>query len=199
MEISIYLSVQHCLPRRWDNDRDQFYWPKESWRTDTEFQADCLAYTLLTPRLCISCAEGINHWIPYTEYEVDAKEKFSSHFMTDFLAGKLGRKEGETGDLFSESIGLIPKEPVVFSPEAQAVLDAGLDLWRYYHAQPNANPNAALYDIRLHFQGCKPNGHMNPKSDDARYTELIGTLRERLKALARKIESKVYEHGFLLG
>ena len=40
---------------------------------------------------------------------------------------------------------------------------------------------------------------MNPKSDDARYTELIGTLRERLKALARKIESKVYEHGFLLG
>ena len=199
MEISIYLSVQHCLPRRWDNDRDQFYWPKESWRTDTEFQADCLAYTLLTPRLCISCAEGINHWIPYTEYEVDAKEKFSSHFMTDFLAGKLGRKEGETGDLFSESIGLIPKEPVVFSPEAQAVLDAGRDLWRYYHAQPNANPNAALYDIRLHFQGCKPNGHMNPKSDDARYTELIGTLRERLKALARKIESKVYEHGFLLG
>ena len=40
---------------------------------------------------------------------------------------------------------------------------------------------------------------MNPKSDDTRYTELIGTLRERLKALARKIEPKVYEHGFLLG
>ena len=83
--------------------------------------------------------------------------------------------------------------------EAQAVLDAGRALWRYYHAQPNANPNAALYDIRLHFQGSKPNGHMNPKSDDARYTELISTLRTALKALAKKIEPKVYEHGFLLG
>ncbi len=119
--------------------------------------------------------------------------------MTDFLSGRLGREKGETGDLFSESIGLIPKEPVVFSPEAQAVLDAGRDLWKYYHAQPNANPNAALYDIRLFFQGQKPNGHMNPKSDDPRYTELIGTLRTALKALAKKIEPKVYEHGFLLG
>ena len=119
--------------------------------------------------------------------------------MTDFLSGKLGREKTETGDLFAGSIDLIPREPVVFSPEAQAVLDAGRDLWRYYHAQPNANPNAALYDIRLHFQGCKPNGHMNPKSDDSRYMELISTLRERLKALARKIEPKVYAHGFLLG
>ena len=197
VESCIYFSVRHCILPTWLNDRDQFLWPRDSWQEDVEFQHDCLAYALMDNQ--IRAQYGTNHWIPYTEYEVDAKEKFSSHFMTDFLAGKLGRKEGETGDLFSESIGLIPKEPVVFSPEAQAVLDAGLDLWRYYHAQPNANPNAALYDIRLHFQGCKPNGHMNPKSDDARYTELIGTLRERLKALARKIESKVYEHGFLLG
>ena len=142
---------------------------------------------------------GTNHWIPYTEYEVDAKEKFSSHFMTDFLSGKLGRNAEESRGLFTENGALIPREPVVFSPEAGAVLDAGRDLWRYYHAQPNANPNAALYDIRLHFQGCKPNGHMNPKSDDARYTELISTLRTALKALAKKIEPKVYEHGFLLG
>ena len=183
----------------WLNDRDQFLWPHESWRGDAEFQRDCLAFTLLHGQNRISCAEGVNHWIPYTEYEVDAKEKFSSHFMVDFLSGKLGRKEGDTGDLFIESVDLIPREPVVFSPEARAVLDAGRDLWRYYHAQPNANPNAALYDIRLHFQGCKPNGHMNPKSDDARYTELISTLRAALKALAKKIEPKVYEHGFLQG
>ena len=37
------------------------------------------------------------------------------------------------------------------------------------------------------------------RPNDARYTELIGTLRERLKALAKKIEPKVYAHGFLLG
>ena len=197
--ISIYFSVQHIIQPTWYNDRDQFYWPHDSWRDDTAFQHDCLAFTLLHGQNRITCAEGVNHWIPYTEHEVDAKEKFSSHFMTDFLAGKLGREKGETGDLFAGNLDLIPKEPVVFSPEATTVLDAGRDLWKYYHAQPNANPNAALYDIRLHFQGCKPNGHMNPKSDDARYTELISTLRKRLKVLARKIEPKVYEHGFLLG
>ena len=197
VESCIYFSVRHCILPTWLNDRDQFLWPRDSWQEDVEFQHDCLAYALMDNQ--IRAQYGTNHWIPYTEYEVDAKEKFSSHFMTDFLAGKLGRKEGETGDLFSESIGLIPKEPVVFSPEAQAVLDAGLDLWRYYHAQPNANPNAALYDIRLFFQGQKPNGHMNPKSDDARYTELISSLRAALKALAKKIEPKVYAHGFLLG
>ena len=197
--ISIYFSVQHIIQPTWYNDRDQFYWPHDSWRDDTAFQHDCLAFTLLHGQNRITCAEGVNPWIPYTEHEVDAKEKFSSHFMTDFLAGKLGREKGETGDLFAGNLDLIPKEPVVFSPEARAVLDAGRALWRYYHAQPNANPNAALYDIRLHFQGSKPNGHMNPKSDDARYTELISTLRKRLKVLARKIEPKVYEHGFLLG
>ena len=197
--ISIYFTVQHVIQPTWYNDRDLFYWPHDSWMDDVEFQHDCLAFTLLHGQNRITCAEGVNHWIPYTEYEVDAKEKFSSHFMTDFLSGRLGREKAETGDLFAGNLDLIPKEPVVFSPEAQAVLDAGRDLWRYYHAQPNANPNAALYDIRLHFQGSKPNGHMNPKSDDARYTELISTLRERLKALARKIEPKVYAHGFLLG
>ncbi len=196
---SIYFAVRLCIAPTWLNDRDQFYWPHDSWWGDAEFHHDCLAFTLLHGQNRISCSEGINHWIPYTEYEVDAKEKFSSHFMTDFLSGKLGREKTETGDLFAGSIDLIPREPVVFSPEAQAVMDAGRDLWRYYHAQPNANPNAALYDIRLHFQGCKPNGHMNPKSDDPRYMELISTLRERLKALARKIEPKVYAHGFLLG
>ena len=197
VESCIYFSVRHCILPTWLNDRDQFLWPRDSWQEDVEFQHDCLAYALMDNQ--IRAQYGTNHWIPYTEYEVDAKEKFSSHFMADFLAGKLGREKAETGDLFAGNLDLIPKEPVVFSPEARAVLDAGRALWRYYHAQPNANPNAALYDIRLHFQGCKPNGHMNPKSDDARYTELISTLRTALKALAKKIEPKVYEHGFLLG
>ena len=197
--IAVYFSIRLCIEPTWLNDRDQFYWPHDSWQDDAEFQHDCLAFTLLHGQNRISCSEVINHWIPYTEYEVDAKEKFSSHFMADFLSGRLGREKAKAGDLFAGNLDLIPKEPVVFSPEATAVLDAGRDLWRYYHAQPNANPNAALYDIRLFFQGQKPNGHMNPKSDDPRYTELIGTLRTALKALAKKIEPKVYEHGFLLG
>jgi hypothetical protein len=38
---------------------------------------------------------------------------------------------------------------------------------------------------------------MNNKSDDEKYNELISDLREKLKILAKKIEPKVYEHGFL--
>ena len=196
----VYFSVRYCITLNWINNGDHYFAPTtDGWRRDGEFLSDCLAYSLMHAKNRISCAEGANHWIPYTEYEVEAREKFSSHFMTDFLSGKLGREKADTGDLFAESVDLIPREPIVFSPDAGAVLDAGRELWRYYHAQPNANPNAALYDIRLHFQGCKPNGHMNAKSDDARYTELISTLRAALKALAKKIEPKVYEHGFLLG
>ena len=84
-----------------------------------------------------------------------------------------------------------------YSPAARAVLDAGRELWRYYHAQPDANPNASYYDIRAHFQGCKPNGAMNAKSNDATYNALLVALRTAHKALAAHIEPKVYEYGFL--
>ncbi len=76
-------------------------------------------------------------------------------------------------------------------------MDAGRALWRYYHAQPAALPDASFYDIRAHFQGHKPNGHMNADSSDAEYTRLIGDLRATMKALAAQIAPKVHEHGFL--
>ncbi len=83
------------------------------------------------------------------------------------------------------------------SPDAQAVYDAGLALWRYYHSQPNALADASFYDIRLHFQGTNDKGTMNAKSDDETYMELISDLREKMKLLAKRIEAKVYEYGFL--
>lgn len=59
------------------------------------------------------------------------------------------------------------------------------------------NPNASLYDIREHFQGRNEAGRMNSKSDDETYMRLIQDLRSKLKTLAKKIEPKVYEYGFL--
>ena len=89
----------------------------------------------------------------------------------------------------------------VFSDEAMAVMDAGRELWRYYHAQPGANPNASYYDIRMYFQGstkdAKRKERMNSESSDARYTELLANLRTAMKHLARRIAPKVYEYGFL--
>jgi hypothetical protein len=96
--------------------------------------------------------------------------------------------------------------PLVFSPEAQAVFEAGKALWAYYHTTIYNFPilggqkwtvNASLYDIKEYFQARNEKGKMNNRSADETYTALIGTLREKLKDLAKKIEPKVYEYGFL--
>lgn len=191
----IFVAVRHCIEATWLNDRDQFLSPNNGWQTDIEFQTDCLVYALFSSSNTIQSKQGTNHWIPFTEQEVDAKEKFESHFMTEYMQGKIkSNAPVQTNFLKQEK----ENRPLQFSPESQAVMDAGRELWRYYHAQPDANPNAALYDIRLHFQGTNAKGKMNADSDDARYTELITALRQNLKQLARKIEPKVYEYGFLL-
>lgn len=199
-EIAIYYAARHCIAATWVNDRDQFTFPANEWACDEEFQTDCLVYTLFNNN--IQSSFGPNHWIPFTEAEVDAKEKFDSHFMSDYISGKHRPISATTPDLFAQPEAAAPTaEPLTFSPEAQDVMDAGRELWRYYHAQPEANPNASYYDIRLHFQGTKvmKSGkvQMNTESTDQRYTEFVKTLRERLKTLAAKIEPKVYEYGFL--
>jgi hypothetical protein len=213
----IYFSVRHCIEATWLNDRDQFLYPNDGWESDTEFQNDCLAFTLFHGQNRITSQEGVNHWIPFTELEVNAQAKFESHFMTDFIQGKI-KTEQVAGDLFgSDKKSLIPTQPLVFSDEARAVFDAGRALWTYYHAQKFApqfpstggvtegrggtgyNPNASLYDIREHFQGRNEAGKMNNKSQDEQYNQRIATLRESLKTLAKKIEPKVYEYGFLKG
>ena len=85
-----------------------------------------------------------------------------------------------------------------FSNRAKAVFDAGRQLWKYYFRQPNADANASLYDIREYFQGRNNKGKMNNKSTDKTYNMLITQLREALSLLAKQIEPKVYEYGFLL-
>jgi hypothetical protein len=39
---------------------------------------------------------------------------------------------------------------------------------------------------------------MKNKSDDEKYMELLENLKEAMSALAKKIEQKVYEYGFLI-
>ncbi len=153
----------------------------------------------------------VNHWIPFTEDEVGASDSFVSHFMSDWLRGK--KSGASTPCEPSQTTMAFDNEPLAadvsqspydapidaLSPAARAVFNAGRELWRYYHAQTGALPDASLYDIRAHFQGFKPNGHMNPDSADEGYSERIATLRSTLKALAAQIAPKVFEHGFLRG
>ncbi|MGP1461626.1 MAG: hypothetical protein ACTTKF_08625, partial [Bacteroides sp.] len=196
---AIYISVRHAIAPTWLNDRDQFLYPRDGWQADAEFQTDCLAFTLFHTQNRITATEGTNHWIPFTEVEVEAKDSFESHSMTQFIQGKLALDEqkGNEGSLF-QSQSFVPSAPLVFSPEATAVFDAGRELWRYYHAQPDANPNASYYDIRVHFQGRNDKGKMNAKSEDAEYMRLLGNLKEAMEVLRQQIVPKVYEYGFLM-
>ena len=209
----IYSTIRHVIDQTWLNDRDQFLWPHDAWAGDLEFQVDCLVYALFDN--VVKSSDGENHWIPFTEEDVGAKDSFKSHFMCDWLAGRGTARSAsapyqreldftgiagtdETTGTRDESL---PSPLSQMSQQARAVLDAGRELWRYYHAQSNANPNASYYDIRLHFQGtttdAKGKVKMNSESPDATYTALLANLRAAMKALAKRIEPKVYEYGFL--
>jgi hypothetical protein len=143
----------------------------------------------------VSAADGVNHWIPFTEKEVNAKEKFESNFMSNFLKSPRITQIGANISDNSRSLA----DP--FSKEAQTVLATGLELWKYYHTKIKNNTivsvNASFYDIREFFQGRNANGTMNVTSADETYNTLIKNLRKALKTLSQKIEPKVYEYGFL--
>lgn len=211
-EISIYIAVRHGVEATWINDRDQFLYPNDGWKSDIVFQNDSLIFTLFSNSNNIQSQHGTNYWIPFSEEEVGAQDNFESHFMNDFIMGKVKeekpQQEGTIQDLFAEQEpqttdgnSFTPTEPLEFSQEAQAVLDAGRELWRYYHKQAGANPNASYYDIKMHFQGTKTTKsgkvQMNSTSEDATYNALLADLRQSMKLLAAHIEPKVYDYGFL--
>lgn len=201
VENCIFLATRKVIEPTWINDRDLYIHPQPSWEKDDIFKTDCLTHCLFNNN--IQSEHGVNHWIPFTELEVGAKEAFESNFMTKYMKGKLKPKTSSKtaqGSLLAENTeSRVPTEPLVFSDEAKAVFDAGRELWKYYHSQPNANPNASLYDIKKCFQGVNSKGKMNKKSEDfPEYNILMDNLRDKLKILAAKIEPKVYEHGFLL-
>jgi len=191
IQVSIYFTLRNIVEATWLNDRDQYLFPKANWANDIEFQNNCLTYALFTNN--IQSIHVKNQWIPFTEQEVNAREKFESNFMNKFINGKL--KPETNGDLFGSQSQRTT--PLVLSPEATEVMNAGRELWRYYHKQPKCNVNASLHDIREHFQGRNETGKMNNKSDDETYMKLIDDLREKLKQLADTIEPKAFEYEIL--
>ena len=171
----VYFSVRQCQAATWLNDRDQFLYPNDGWETDTEFQNDCLIFTIFHNQNRIKSAQGTNHWIPFKPSEVNSDNDFDSSFMADFI-----RKR-------------------TFSPEAAVVLAAGKALMTYYHSEsdPELNVNASLYEIREYYRGRTDKGRLMSKSDDEEFQKLDDDLKSALKVLAEKIVPKVYQYGFL--
>ncbi|GAA8198728.1 hypothetical protein HpBT146_14000 [Helicobacter pylori] len=196
---SVFFSIRHCIKATWQNDRDQFYAPyDDAFQDDSEFKNNCLIFMLFHTQNRITTTQGTNHFIPFSETEVNAKERYSSHALLDFLKGKI--KEG------GDSLFLNAKKenkPLEFSLCASRVFDAGKEIYRYYHKQASTNrpynANASLYDIKEFFQGRNAQGKLNlpAKAKDEYYKQLYANLQDALKDLAKEIQPKVYEYGFL--
>jgi hypothetical protein len=180
IESTIYFAVRHCIEHTWINDRDQFLFPNDDYKKDKRFQNNCLIFTLFHHQNRITTKNVINHWLPFSRKDVQAKDSFTSTFMYNFL-----QTRGKS------------------SKEANVVLESGKNLWLHYHetikSDNNADVNASLYDIRVYFK--KRNletGRLNTKSTDQKFNELDQALKDSLKNLAEVIKPKVYEYGFLL-
>nr|WP_240146876.1 nucleoside 5-triphosphatase RdgB (dHAPTP, dITP,XTP-specific) [Helicobacter pylori] len=198
---SVFFSIRHCIKATWQNDRDQFYAPyDDTWQDDSEFKNNCLAFMLFHTQNRITATQGTNHFIPFSEDEVDSKERYLSHALLDFLKGEI-KEPKESDSLFLSAKK--ENKPLKFSPSASKVFDAGKEIYRYYHKQDFThtpyNANASLYDIKEFFQGRNAQGRLNSpaKAKDEYYKQLYANLKDALKDLAKEIQPKVYEYGFL--
>ncbi len=210
--VSVFFSIRHCIKATWQNDRDQFCAPyDDAFQDDSEFKNNCLTFMLFHTQNRITSTQGTNHFIPFSETEVNAQERYSSHALLDFLEGKIkeesdslflnAKKENKPLE-FSLLNAKKENKPLEFSL-ASKVFDAGREIYHYYHTQASANryynANASLYDIKEFFQGRNAQGKLNlpAKAKDEHYKQLYANLQDALKDLAKEIQPKVYEYGFL--
>jgi hypothetical protein len=101
-QAAVIFAIRRSVRPIWLNDRDQFLQPTGE-LTD-EFKNDCLIWMLFNRQNRTASADGlewnaktwsiVNHFIPFTEAEVNAPERFESDFMTRYLEKKKLSKEG---------------------------------------------------------------------------------------------------------
>jgi hypothetical protein len=150
-----------------------------------EFKTDCLIWMLFNGSNLTASANDlewngkrwsiVNHFIPYTETEVGAPDRFESDFMVRYLADK------------------------PLSNEASRVLVAGKVLWQSYfeHTDVRAvrdelklnRSDVGWYQVRKALQARNASGDFAPVS--------FKPFEDAYKALSEKLQPKVYELGFL--
>jgi hypothetical protein len=182
-QAAIIFAVRRLIKPTWINDRDQFLQP--SVPLPEEFKTDCLLWMLFSNSNLTASADGlewngrtwsiVNHFIPFTESEVDAPDRFESDFMVRYLADR------------------------TLSPQAQAVLNAGRVLWRSYFTE--TPPYSVREEFKLNradvgwYQIRNALKKRNAAGDSAPVD--FSVLDITYKALTEKLVPQVYEFGFL--
>lgn len=182
-QASIVYSVRRVIKPTWLNDRDQFLQPDKE--LSDEFKNDCLVWMLFNGSNLTASANDlewnnkkwsiVNHFIPFTEAEVGAPDRFESDFMVRYMANKK------------------------FSPEAKSVLAEGKKLWKAYFEHTDVRsvrdelklnrPDVGWYQIRKALQARNSSGDFPPVS--------FKPFEEAYKTLSEKLQPLVYELGFL--
>jgi hypothetical protein len=117
----------------------------------------------------------VNHFIPYTEAEVNAPDRFESDFMVQYLEDKMQ------------------------SREAKAVLNAGRDLWQAYFS------NTDVYSVREELKLNRPDvgwyqirNALKKRNDSGDYAPIdFAGFESAYKILTEKLQPQVFELGFL--
>ena len=182
-QAAVVFAMRRAVRPNWLNDRDQFLQPTEP--LTEEFKNDCLIWMLFNRCNRTAGANGlewngktwslVNHFIPFTEAEVGAPDRFESDFMAQYLADK------------------------PLSAEAQAVLDAGRTLWQAYFAYTDARtvrdeyklnrPDVGWYQIRNALKARNSSGDTAPVN--------FGPFESAYQALTEKLQPQVFSLGFL--
>lgn len=182
-QAAVVFAVRRLVKPTWINDRDQFLQPTEP-LTD-EFKSDCLVWMLFNGSNLTASANDlewngrkwsiVNHFIPFTESEVNSTERFESDFMAQYLADKQ------------------------LSNEAEAVLNEGRKLWcAYFEQDINSSlrekyklnrADVGWYQIRKTLQEINEQGFAREISFKA--------FEIAYQTLTDKLLPQVYDLGFL--
>ena len=182
-QASVVFAVRRLTKPTWLNDRDQFLIPTEP--LTEEFKTDCLIWMLFNGSNLTASANDlkwngkkwsiVNHFIPYTEDEVDARERFESDFMVQYLADKS------------------------LSAEATAVLDAGRVLWQTYFTHTDARTVRETYKLNRAdvgwYQIRNALAERNKSGDTAPVNFM--PMETAYAALTEKLRPMVFSLGFL--
>ena len=180
-QAAIVFSVRRLIKPTWLNDRDQFLQPTQP--LTEEFKNDCLIWMLFNGSNLTASANDldwngkkwsiVNHFIPFTEAEVNAPDRFESYFMVQYLKGKK------------------------LSKEAKAVLSEGKKLWQAYFSQ--TDDHHTRQELKLN--RADVGWYQIRKALEARSKDGIPVSFEAFKTaydtLSDKLRPQVFELGFM--
>jgi hypothetical protein len=212
-QAAIVFSVRRLIKPTWLNDRDQFLQPTQP-LTD-EFKTDCLIWMLFNGSNLTASANDlewngkkwaiVNHFIPFSESEVGAPERFESDFMVQYLANlpsvgaQFIARSGDKNDGSFRDLKIAPTAYSGLSIEAQVVVAEGKKLWQAYFSQTDEHgvreslklnrADVGWYQIRKALEARNSNGFSQPVSFEA--------FKTAYEALGDKLRPQVYELGFM--